>query len=126
MERVCVTSFSGRRTAGIREALGPRLCTGMGPLSTGRLRLSSWAGPAGFLFGSFIEGCAQIPVEQYGITLVDEALVGKAHELGLQVHVWTIDGEAEMRRLADLGVDGIMTDEPALLRTVLIEKGLWS
>lgn len=126
VERVCVTSFSGRRTAGIREALGPRLCTGMGPLSTGRLRLSSWAGPAGFLFGSFIEGCAQIPVEQYGITLVDEALVGKAHELGLQVHVWTIDDEAEMRRLADLGVDGIMTDEPALLRTVLIEKGLWS
>ena len=126
LERVCVTTFSGRRTAGIREALGPRLCTGTGPLSTGRLRFSSWAGPAGFLFGGFVEGCAQIPVAQYGIRLVDELLVGRAHELGLQVHVWTIDDEAEMRRLADLGVDGIMTDEPALLRTVLMEKGLWA
>ncbi|MFN3934296.1 glycerophosphodiester phosphodiesterase [Parvibaculum sp.] len=126
VERVCVNSFSGRRTAGIREALGPHLCTGMGPLSTGRLRFASWAGPAGFLFGGFVEGCAQIPLSQYGITLVDSRLVAKAHELGLQVHVWTIDDEAEMRRLADLGVDGIMTDEPALLRAVLIEKGLWA
>lgn len=126
LERVCVTAFSGRRIAGIREALGPRLCTGMGPLSTGRLRFASWAGPAGFLLGGFVEGCAQIPIEQYGIRLVDEALVGKAHELGLQVHVWTIDDEAEMRRLIDLGVDGIMTDEPALLRKVLIEKGQWA
>jgi glycerophosphoryl diester phosphodiesterase len=126
LERVCVTAFSGRRIAGIREALGPRLCTGMGPLSTGRLRFASWAGPAGFLLGGFTEGCAQIPIEQYGIRLVDEALLGKAHELGLQVHVWTIDDEAEMRRLIDLGVDGIMTDEPALLRKVLIEKGQWA
>ena len=125
VERVCVNSFSDRRTAGIRKALGPKLCTGMGPLSTGRLRFSSWMGPAGFLLGGFAEGCAQIPVEQYGIRLVDRALIDKAHELGLQVHVWTIDEEAEMRRLIDLGVDGIMTDDPALLRTVLTEKGLW-
>lgn len=126
VERVCVTAFSGRRTAGIREAIGPRLCTGMGPLSTSRLRFASWAGPAGFLLGGFAEGCAQIPIEQYGLRLVDGALVGKAHELGLQVHVWTIDEEAEMRRLIDLGVDGIMTDDPALLRKVLMEKGLWA
>ncbi|GMV62999.1 MAG: glycerophosphoryl diester phosphodiesterase [Parvibaculum sp.] len=126
IDRVCVTAFSGRRTAGIRDALGPKLCTGMGPLSTTRLRLSSWAGPARGLFGGFAEGCAQIPVEQYGIRLVDRELVGRAHEAGLQVHVWTIDDEAEMRRLIDLGVDGLMTDEPALLKTVLTEKGLWS
>jgi glycerophosphoryl diester phosphodiesterase len=58
--------------------------------------------------------------------LVDRTLIGRAHESGLQVHVWTIDDEAEMRRLIDLGVDGLMTDEPALLKAVLIEKGLWS
>ena len=126
VERVCVNSFSGRRTAGIRDALGPRLCTGMGPLSTARLRFASWAGPAATLFGGFVEGCAQIPVAQHGIRLVDAALVGKAHQLGLQVHVWTIDDEAEMRRLAGLGVDGIMTDDPALLRKVLVELGLWA
>ena len=125
VERVCVNSFSGRRTAGIRDALGPKLCTGMGPLSTARLRFSSWAGPAAGLLGGFVEGCAQIPTEQYGIRLVDHALVERAHELGLQVHVWTIDNEAEMRRLVEIGVDGIMTDEPVLLRTVLSDLGLW-
>ncbi|MAM93783.1 glycerophosphodiester phosphodiesterase [Parvibaculum sp.] len=125
VERVCINSFSGRRTAGIRDALGPNLCTGMGPLSTARLRFSSWAGPMGFVFGGFAEGCAQIPVNKYGIPLVDRKLVNRAHELGLQVHVWTIDDPDEMRRLIDVGVDGLMTDEPALMKTVLIERGLW-
>ncbi|MBX3488096.1 glycerophosphodiester phosphodiesterase [Parvibaculum sp.] len=125
IDRVCVTAFSGKRTAGIRAALGPRLCTGMGPMSTARLRFSSWSGPLGFVWGGFAEGCAQIPVKQHGIRLVDRALVNRAHELGLQVHVWTIDDPAEMRRLIDAGVDGLMTDEPALLKTVLIERGLW-
>ena len=125
VERVCINSFSGRRTAGIRDALGPNLCTGMGPLSTARLRFSSWAGPIGFVFGGFAEGCAQIPVNKYGIPLVDRKLVNRAHELGLQVHVWTIDDPDEMRRLIDVGVDGLMTDEPALMKTVLIERGLW-
>jgi len=126
IDRVCVTSFSGRRTAGIRNALGDRLCTGMGPMSTTRLRLSSVSGPLGFLWGGFVEGCAQIPVAQHGLRLIDRAMVDRAHELGLQVHAWTIDDPEEMRRLADLGVDGLMTDEPALLKTVLIERGLWS
>lgn len=125
-ERVCVTSFSDRRTAHFRQALGPGLCTGMGPISTGRLRFASWMGAFGFLMGGFAEGCAQIPIKQYGITLVDRSLVSRAHELGLQVHVWTIDDPAEMHRLIDLDVDGIMTDEPALLKTVLIERGRWS
>jgi glycerophosphoryl diester phosphodiesterase len=126
VDRVCVNSFSGKRTAAIRAALGAGLCTGMGPLSTTRLRFSSWSGPLGFLWGGFDEGCAQLPVARSGIRLIDRALVDRAHELGLQVHVWTIDDPAEMRRLVDLGVDGLMTDEPAVLKTVLIERGFWS
>jgi glycerophosphoryl diester phosphodiesterase len=125
VERVCVTSFSGKRTAAIREALGPRLCTGMGPLSTARLRFSSLSGPLGFLWGGFVEGCAQIPVAQHGMRLTDRAMIDRAHELNLQVHVWTIDDPAEMRRLIDLGVDGLMSDDPAVLKAVLIERGLW-
>tara|TARA_R110000868_G_scaffold31627_14_gene115842 strand:+ start:5431 stop:6207 length:777 start_codon:yes stop_codon:yes gene_type:complete len=125
VERVCVTSFSGARTVAAREALGPRLCTGLGPGATSRLRFSSWSGPLGFLWGGFAGGCAQIPIEQYGIRLVDGLLVGRAHALGLQVHVWTIDDPAEMNRLADLGVDGLMTDQPAVLKQVLQDRGLW-
>ena len=43
----------------------------------------------------------------------------RAHRRGIEVHVWTIDDAAEMDRLLDLGVDGIMTDRPAVLRDVL-------
>jgi glycerophosphoryl diester phosphodiesterase len=39
--------------------------------------------------------------------------------------VWTIDERDEMIRLLDLGVDGIMTDRPQVLKDVLIERGDW-
>lgn len=126
IERVCVTSFSGARTAAVREALGSSLCTGMGPGATARMRFASLSGPLAFLWGGFHQGCAQIPVAQSGIRLVDNAFVDFAHESGLQVHVWTIDDPAEMNRLIDLGVDGLMTDQPAVLKQVLLERGLWS
>jgi len=52
-------------------------------------------------------------------TNVSERLVAHAHELGVRVNVWTIDDPQRMRVLADGGVDGIITNKPALLRRVL-------
>lgn len=50
-------------------------------------------------------------------TRVDAALVAAAGALGLFVHPYTVNDEAEMRRLLGLGVDGLFTDRPdALLR----------
>ena len=68
---------------------------------------------------------AQVPVKQGPLTVVDESFVAKAHERGIHVHVWTIDDPVEIHRLLDLGVDGIMTDRPAVLRQVFEERGVW-
>jgi len=125
LHRVCVTSFSGRRAKWIREELGSNLCTGLGPLGALRLRLSSLFRPLGGRWEGTVEGCAQIPVRQNGLRIVDQALIDRAHELDLQVHVWTIDDREEMNRLIDLGVDGLMTDQPETLKSVLEEREKW-
>jgi glycerophosphoryl diester phosphodiesterase len=67
----------------------------------------------------------QVPATYRGLTVVDRAFVDAAHAHGLHVHVWTIDEEAEMRRLLDLGVDGLMTDRPDVLKDVFVDRGLW-
>jgi glycerophosphoryl diester phosphodiesterase len=121
VDRVCVGSFSDDRIETIREKLGPRLCTSLGPKATARLRLAARRLPA----GQFDAGCAQLPPRYKGLKLVDRRLVEAAHERDMQVHVWTIDDADEMVELLDLGVDGIMTDEPALLRKVLENRGQW-
>jgi glycerophosphoryl diester phosphodiesterase len=54
----------------------------------------------------------QIPPEFAGVPLVTRESVAAAHALGLEVHVWTIDDEAEIAALLGLGADAIMTDDP--------------
>jgi glycerophosphoryl diester phosphodiesterase len=61
----------------------------------------------------------QVPVENSGITVITERFVKSAHNRNLQVQVWTINDPAEMERLIDLGVDGIMTDRPDILLALL-------
>ena len=50
---------------------------------------------------------------------VDRALVDAVHETGLHIHPYTVNDEAEMRRLFDLGVDGMFSDFPDRLKAVL-------
>lgn len=118
LDRVCVGSFSDERIDRMRSLLGPELCTGAGPnellslFGHGDVPLRAQA--------------AQVPPVGYdGKPLVTERFVATAHDHGLAVHVWTIDDPAEMHALLDLGVDGIMTDRPAVLRDVLVERGAW-
>lgn len=119
--RVCIGSFSDARLKRIRKALGVDLCTSLGPKGVARLRLGSF----GFRSGPFRANCVQIPPTVRGRALVDNRLIEHAHHLDLGVHVWTIDDPAEMHHLLDMGVDGIMTDRPALLREVLVARGQW-
>ena len=55
---------------------------------------------------------------------IDAAAVDRAHALGVQVIPWTVNDAADMRRLVDWGVDGIITDYPDRLRDVMRERGL--
>lgn len=122
LDRLCFGAFSDRRLARLRALLGPRLCTSLGPAGVARLRGHALGIPG----GRFSSRCVQVPVSAGRVTIVDERIVEAAHQRGMQVHVWTIDDPEEMVRLVDMGVDGIMTDRPALLRQVLEERGLWA
>jgi glycerophosphoryl diester phosphodiesterase len=57
-------------------------------------------------------------------SLVDRALVDRAHSLGLSVIPWTVDNANNVRAQIALGVDGIITNYPAVLRTVMAELGM--
>ena len=63
----------------------------------------------------------QLPEVHEGRRIVSERLVADAHAANLPVHVWTVDEEADMRRLLSWGVDGIVTDRPDRLASVLQE-----
>lgn len=55
---------------------------------------------------------------------VTAALISEARGLGLRVVVWTVNKPEDMARMIELGVDGIISDRPDLLRQVAGEKGI--
>lgn len=121
-DRVCIASFSDRRLAAIRSAAPPNLATSLGPRAAGRLIVGGLAGAGAAPSDAF---AAQLPVRWRGVRIVTDSLVRRAHARGLEVHAWTVDHPAEMERLLDAGVDGIMTDRPDVLRAVLDARRLW-
>lgn len=129
VERVCIGAFSQSRLQRIRDRMGPALYTSAGPRETMRAmaaaRLEHAAGArrrAEGDDGTPVYRCLQIPLRHKGVRVLTTGLLDWAHRRGLQVHVWTIDDPAEMHRLLDLGVDGIMTDRPSVLHEVLVER----
>ena len=66
-----------------------------------------------------------MPVAYGRVTVTTGRFVARAHRRGIGVHVWTIDDGTEMTRLLDLGVDGIITDRPEVLKDVLVARGEW-
>ena len=55
---------------------------------------------------------------------VTPALVSESHALGLKVVVWTVNRPADMARMIEMGVDGIISDHPDVLRQVAAGKGI--
>jgi len=120
-QRVCVSSFSARRTRRVKRKVGDLLCTGAGPAEVAGALARGWRLPT---FGQRAD-VLQVPVEYGRIKVVTKSFIETAHRGGQHVHVWTIDKPDEMERLLDLGVDGIMTDEPEVLRDVYRKRGHW-
>lgn len=61
----------------------------------------------------------QFPLQMGNIDLVGRRLIERAHAHNVQVHAWTINEPDTMRRLIDLGVDGLITDYPDRLLKIL-------
>jgi glycerophosphoryl diester phosphodiesterase len=64
----------------------------------------------------------QMPEYHLGRRVVTPRLIREAHRRNVPVHVWTVDGADDMRRLLRWGVDGIVTDRPDVLARVLHEE----
>lgn len=119
-DRVCIGSFSDRRLARAR-ALQAHLCTSFGRIGVVNLLARS----RGIRRPRSPGNAVQAPAKLRGVPVITQRFVDIAHDEGLVVHAWTIDDEVEMHRLFDLGVDGIMTDRPTLLRRVMEKRGIW-
>ncbi|MFD1716810.1 glycerophosphodiester phosphodiesterase [Georgenia deserti] len=128
-DRICLASFSDDRLRILRTALGPGVATSLGQAGVATLlaaaqlpelvrRRAVQALPTGAV-------CVQVPPRHRGLPIVTDRFLTAAHSGGLAVHVWTIDDPAEMNRLLDLGVDGLVTDRPGVLKDVLIARGVW-
>ena len=106
-ERVIVSSFHWPTAAAAHRA-DPRLAVG--------LLVPVTADPRRALAEAAVAGLSAV---HPFVAVVDGPLVAAAHGTGLAVHVWTVNHEADMARLADLGVDAIITDRPELARAVV-------
>lgn len=121
--RVCFASFSDQRLQRVRARL-PHAASSFSPKEVARLKLA--VSPLGQAYGVRRGGlCAQVPHRQGPITVVTRRFVKRAHSLGLQVHVWTVDEPDEMNHLLDLGVDGLVSDRIDVLKDVLTARGQW-
>lgn len=122
IERTCLASFSHTRLAEVRRRL-PAVATSASAREVAMVKLLPLRLLRALGHPAFV--CLQVPVNRGPIRVVTPRFIRRAHSLGLQVHVWTIDDAAEMRRLLDLGVDGIITDRTDVLKDVLVARGSW-
>ena len=117
-DRVLVGSFHDGRVARFRRASGGRVATSAGPrevlAALGACRLSRLPGGASDAY--------QVPEQAGPLRVLGERFVEAAHRAGKQVHVWVVNEPADMHRLLDLGVDGIVSDRADLLVRVVAQR----
>jgi glycerophosphoryl diester phosphodiesterase len=121
LDRVAVGGFEPRHTAEARTRLGDGLLWSPGRRGVLGLWLRGWGLPLprpGFRV-------VHVPPVFRGIPVVTRRFVSAAARAGVAVQVWTVDEADEMERLLDMGVHGVMTDRPSVLRAVMRARGAW-
>lgn len=119
--RVLVGSFSASVLAEFRAAC-PEVATSASTAEVATfLTLSTTHAGAEH---SLAANALQVPEYMGGVHVLTRSFVEAAHARDLQVHVWTINRPEDMERILALGVDGIMTDYPDRLLTLLRSKNL--
>lgn len=112
-DRVCIASFSDRRRQAVLRRLPRPVATSAGMIRTGLF----WAGHRLGGLGAALRWAGlhgidalQVP-HRHGPMVVDADFVARAHEAGVQVHLWDVDEEVDMHEMLDLGVDCLITDQ---------------
>jgi glycerophosphoryl diester phosphodiesterase len=110
MNRVLLASEHEEILGRVRAGFGTRAATGISRREGLRFaRWFLWRRRGKPIFGGM---ALQIPARLAGMDYITTGLVEAAHALGLEVHVWTVNDPARMKRFLGLGADGIMTDYP--------------
>ena len=120
-EKCCIGAFSDARIKAVRGLVAGDICHSVGP----RQAVRFYIGARLKIPQYFSAGCLQFPKMHGKRQLVTPKTIAYAHRRGLQIHVWTINDEASINELLDMGVDGIMTDNCALLKKILQRRNLW-
>lgn len=116
-ETVMIGSFSSRRIRKFRRVTLGAVATSAGPVAAMKMYAASRVGRS---VGSYADAY-QVPFDYRGIA-IDAKFVDAVHTSGAQIHCWTVDEAADMHRLLDVGVDGIVTDRPDILNEVLAAR----
>ena len=118
--RVTIASFSSETLAEFRREC-PEVATSAGMEEVAALAADLQAGRE-IAAGRAPFRAVQVPEWVGGRGGLTAEAVAAAHRSGLEIHVWTINDEAGMRRMIALGVDGIMTDYPDKLIALLRQQ----
>jgi glycerophosphoryl diester phosphodiesterase len=106
---VIVGSFYDRSLQLFREQC-PGVATSAGPGAVRLLVALNWLGLGSLLSPSY--QALQIPEQHDGLLIASPRMLKTAAQRGLNVQLWTINEQADMRRLLDLGAHALITDYP--------------
>jgi glycerophosphoryl diester phosphodiesterase len=121
-DRVLVTSFNDRRRAAAVRML-PGVATSASALTSAAALLTASIGLTAASRWILRDIHAlQLPERFRGIRVITPRLVTRLRRAGVEVHVWTVNKPAEMARLLDWGVDGLVTDRADLALTLLNDR----